>query len=80
MSHTRLRAAIIEDRASESGPGGGHAVGRRCHRDRARRGLPPSGLRQVEDIRVLRGSAAASCLAMSNHRCPPRGRGRRYAA
>jgi hypothetical protein len=59
MSHTRPPVAIIGDSASESGPGGGLAVGRRCHGDRARRGLPPLGLQQVEDIRGLRGSAAA---------------------
>jgi hypothetical protein len=48
--------------------------------DLARRGPPPSGLRQVGDIAVLRGSAAASCLAMSNHWCPPRGRSTRRSA
>ena len=49
--------------------------------DLARRGLPPSGLRQVGDIPVLRGSAAASVLAMDAVWCPPRKREtRRYAA
>ena len=43
--------------------------------------LPPTGLRQAEDIRVTRGSADASCLALSNFSCPPRTRNtRQYAA
>jgi hypothetical protein len=40
--------------------------------DCPRRGPPPSGVRHAEDIRVLRGSAAASCVAMSNIGCLPR--------
>jgi hypothetical protein len=48
---------------------------------RVHKGADGLDLRQVEDIPVLRGSAAASCLAMSNLFWPPRTRDtRRYAA
>ena len=60
----RDRPEVAADRLD---PGGG----------RARRGSPLSSLQQVDDIRVLRGSTAASCKSLER----PRGRGiRRYAA